>query len=118
MKMFYQRLLCIVLLLILPVITVNMAAAEWLLIPMEIGRQTNHLKAYGLTYWALEVPREYRCYWWLNYRGGTFVLPDSQDVRMRATLMGVRFEPMNHADYLSIKESVLDGSNMDEILLE
>ena len=96
----------------------NIATAQWLLIPMEHGKQTNHLKAYGLTYWALEVPREYRCYWWLNYRGGAFVLPDSQDVRVRAALMGVRFEPMRDADYNAIKQSVLEGSNMDEILLE
>ena len=96
----------------------NIATAQWLLIPMEQGKQTNHLKAYGLTYWALEVPREYRCYWWLNYRGGAFVLPDSQDVRVRAALMGVRFEAMSDADYTSIKQTVLEGSNMDEILLE
>ena len=80
--------------LIISFIAVNTASAQWLLIPMEQGKQTNHLKAYGLTYWALETPREYRCYWWLNYRGGAFVLPDSQDVRIRAVLMGVRFEPM------------------------
>ena len=96
----------------------NIATAQWLLIPMESGKQTNHLKAYGLTYWALEVPREYRCYWWLNYRGGAFVLPDSQDVRVRAALMGVRFETMSDAEYTDIKNSVLEGSNMDEILLE
>ena len=104
--------------LILLVIGVNVAAAQWLLIPMDLGAQTNHLKAYGLTYWALEVPREYRCYWWLNYRGGAFVLPDSPDVRIQAALMGVRFEPTDNATYSSIKESVLQGSNMDEILLE
>ena len=96
----------------------NIATAQWLLIPMEQGKQTNHLKAYGLTYWALEAPREYRCYWWLNYRGGAFVLPDSQDVRVRAVLMGVRFEAMSDADYAGIKQTVLEGSNMDEILLE
>lgn len=106
------------LVLLLFLIGPNIAAAQWLLIPMDIGAQTNHLKAYGLTYWALEVPREYRCYWWLNYRGGAFVLPDSSDVRIRAALMGVSFEAMDDATYSSIKASVLQGSNMDEILLE
>ena len=106
------------LLLILFFMGINTAAAQWLLIPMELGAQTNHLKAYGLTYWALEVPREYRCFWWLNYRGGAFMLPDSPDVRLQAALMGVRFEPMNNATYSSIKETVLRGNNMDEILLE
>ncbi len=94
------------------------AMAQWLLVPMERGGQTNHLKSYGLTYWALEVPREYQCYWWLNYRGGAFVLPDSQDVRTRAALMGVRFEPMSPAEHRRIKETVLQNNNMDEILLE
>lgn len=100
------------------VLCVNGAGAAWLLVPMDGGSQTNHLKAYGLTYWALAVPREYRCYWWLNYRGGAFVLPDSEDVRRRAAVMGVRVEPIDHAAYLSTKEAVLSGSNMDEILLE
>ena len=110
-----STLLCI---FILFLISANTAAAQWLLVPMDLGGQTNHLKAYGLTYWALEVPREYRCYWWLNYRGGAFVLPDSPDVRLRAARMGVSLEPMDDAAYGSIKESVLQGSNMDEILLE
>ena len=97
---------------------VNTAAAQWLIVPMERGAQTNHLKAYGLTYWALEAPREYRCYWWLNYRGGAFVLPDAQNVRVRAALMDVRFEPMSLAEYNTIKDTVLQSNNMDEILLE
>lgn len=97
---------------------VNTVAAQWLIVPMERGAQTNHLKAYGLTYWALEAPREYRCYWWLNYRGGAFVLPDAQNVRVRAALMDVRFEPMSLAEYNTIKDTVLQSNNMDEILLE
>lgn len=108
----FQLIVCLFL------IGVQTASAQWLLIPMEQGAQSNHLKAYGLTYWALEVPREYRCYWWLNYRGGAFVLPDSQDVRVRAHEMGVRFEPMRHDEYNSYKASILAANNMDEILLE
>ena len=73
-----------------------------------MGNRPTILKAYGLTYWALEVPREYRCFWWLNYRGGAFVLPDSQDVRLRATLMGVSFVPMSTAEYTEIKKTVLE----------
>ena len=80
--------------------------------------QTNHLKAYGLTYWALEVPREYQCYWWLNYRGGAFVVPDSPDVRTQAAKMRVSYEQMSVAEYRTIKETIIATSNMDEILLE
>ncbi len=98
------------------ILITSTASAQFLLVPME-KTQTNHLKAYGLTYWALEVPREYQCYWWLNYRGGSFVIPDSPDVRARAAQMGVSFEPMNDAEYNAIKE-IIETSNMDEILLE
>ena len=57
-------------------IFLSTASAQYLLVPME-QTQTNHLKAYGLIYWGLEVPREYQCFWWLNYRGGSFVIPDA-----------------------------------------
>lgn len=93
------------------------ASAQYLLVPMD-QKQTNHLKAYGLTYWALEAPREYKCYWWLNYRGGAFVIPDGENVRQRATQMGVTVEQMSAAEYQTIKETTIETSNMNEILLE
>ena len=50
-------------------------AAQHLLVPMDLA-QTNHLRAYGLTFWVLErgEPAE----WFLNYRGGSFLLPDQE----------------------------------------
>ncbi len=113
----YKKMKKLIIVLYLSICSVP-AVAQWLLVPMEQNGQTNHLKAYGLTYWALAPPREYRCYWWLNYRGGAFVLPDSQDVRTRAAFMGVLFEPMSIADYNRIQETVLQANNMDEIRLE
>lgn len=98
------------------VIIANTASAQWLLVPMD-EVQTNHLKAYGLTYWTLQVPREYTAKWLLNYRGGAFLLHDSPDVRARAEQMGVRFEPISHPDYGAIQAEI-ENNNMDEILLE
>ena len=49
------------------------AQASMILIPMD-ETQTNHLKAYGITFWALE--REIPAEWLLNYRGGSFLLPN------------------------------------------
>ncbi|MCG9128136.1 asparagine synthetase B [Candidatus Poribacteria bacterium] len=95
----------------------SIGSAQFLLVPMD-NIQTNHLKAYGLTYWALEVPREYTCFWWLNYRGGSFVLPNVQNVQIRAVQMGVTVETMSGAEYQSIKDTVIQSGNMDEILLE
>ena len=61
------------------------ASAQWLLVPMDRDQQ-NHLRAYGLTYWVLEEGDEAE--WLLNYRGGSFLLPDSQGVRREAARRG------------------------------
>lgn len=113
LKRFSQLFLIMVFFMLL----LSTASAQYLLIPMD-NVQTNHLKAYGVTYWALEVPREYSCYWWLNYRGGSFVIPDAADVKLRAAQMGVTIEPMSAVEYQTIKETIIETSNMDEILLE
>jgi len=94
----------------------SVASAGWLLIPMD-NSQTNHLKAYGLTYWALEEPRRYHAEWLLNYRGGSFLIEDRPDVRRRAILMGVSFEPINQGQLDGIKRQMED-ENMDSVLLE
>src|SRR5439155_12488144 len=49
------------------------ARAE-LLVPMD-PVQTDHLRAYGLTYWALQ--QGFHGEWLLNFRGGSFLLPDN-----------------------------------------
>lgn len=98
-------------------VIISNGTAQFLLVPMD-NTQTNHLKAYGLTYWALEVPREYTCFWWLNYRGGSFVIPNAPNIQIRAVQMGVAVEIMSGAEYQTIKDTVLQTQNMDEILLE
>jgi len=104
------------LLLFLLLMIASSASAQWLLVPMD-GTQTNHLKAYGLTYWTLQVPREYDAKWLLNYRGGSFLLKDSPDVQLKAQTMGVSFQPISAPDYASIRTEI-ENNNMDEILLE
>ncbi|MEI6499567.1 MAG: asparagine synthetase B, partial [Armatimonadota bacterium] len=79
------RLLILALLSALPV------QAQHLLAPMDQA-QTDHLRAYGLTYWCLQAPRGYECEWLLNYRAGSFLLPDLPDVRARAKAMNVAVE--------------------------
>ncbi len=95
---------------------VSNTSAQWLLVPMD-NTQINHLKAYGLTYWALEGPRQYGAKWLLNYRGGSFLLRDTPEVQLKAQVMGVSFQPISVSDYGAI-QSEMDNSNMDEILLE
>ena len=113
----YKTLTFLFISLIFLTIFISIGSTQFLLVPMD-NTQTNHLKAYGLTYWALEVPREYTCYWWLNYRGGSFVIPDAPNVKVRAVQMGVTVEAMTGAEYQTIKDTVIQPGNMDEILLE
>ena len=51
--------------------------ATYLFIPMD-DSQKNHLKAYGISFYALEKTLEVD--WLLNYRGGSFALKLSDDV--------------------------------------
>lgn len=113
----YKSLIFLLIFFIFFSVIISIGSAQFLLVPMD-NTQTNHLKAYGLTYWALEVPREYTCYWWLNYRGGSFVIPDAPNVKVRAVQMGVTVELMTGAEYQTIKDTVIQPGNMDEILLE
>ena len=77
--------------------------------------QSNHLKGYGLTFRAIE--RGARCEWLLNYRGGSFLLPDDSESRRRAQLSGVGFEPVSDGDVATIKATIAE-QNMDAVPLE
>jgi len=90
------------------------AAAAKLLIPMD-DHQTDHLKAYGLTYWTLA--RGAKCEWLLNYRGGSFLLPDDPEIEREANLRGVSYEPMGGAAEAQMRAEIVDN-NMDAIALE
>jgi len=46
---------------------------------MDAETQDNHLKAYGITYWTLE--KQLKVKWLLNYRGGSFLLPDTANTK-------------------------------------
>ncbi|HSA54335.1 MAG TPA: hypothetical protein VLE53_01470 [Gemmatimonadaceae bacterium] len=88
--------------------------AQHLLVPMD-DAQTNHLKAYGLIYNALRDGNKGE--WFLNYRGGSFLLPDLESLRRRATLDGIRFEPITSAVLAGLRTEIA-GNNMDAVALE
>jgi len=89
-------------------------ASQNLLVPMDRS-QGNHLRAYGLTYWTLEQGDTVE--WFLNYRGGSFLLPDSEAVRREAAFRGVSFEPLGSAQLAEIR-SIIQGENMEAVPLE
>ena len=99
--------------LLLAVVTPSLQAQQ-LLVPMDAD-QTNHLKAYGLTYWVLD--RRLSAEWLLNYRAGSFLLPDRPEVRREAALRGVSATPVTAAEVAQIHATVEQG-NMDRIVLE
>ncbi|MBI4541035.1 MAG: asparagine synthetase B [Gemmatimonadetes bacterium] len=90
------------------------ACAQGLLVVMD-RTQTNHLKAYGLAYWALQ--RGARAEWLLNYRSGSFLLPDEPAIRTEAALRGVTIESISGADIAAMRALIADA-NMEAVPLE
>jgi len=90
------------------------AGAQWLLVPMD-RMQENHLRAYGLTYWTLQQGN--KAEWLLNYRSGSFLLPDRADIRREAAFRGVSIQPVDAAGEAQIRAIVADG-NMEAVPLE
>jgi hypothetical protein len=90
------------------------ALAASLLVPMD-DAQSNHLKAYGLAYDA--VKRGGHTEWLLNYRGGSFLVPDDGTARRAATLAGVAIQAVSDIDVVAIRGTI-EQSNMDAVVLE
>jgi hypothetical protein len=89
-------------------------AARWLLVPMDEA-QSDHLKAYGLTYRALE--RGARCEWFLNFRSGSFLLEGDAGTERDATLAGVTVEPLDDSRLTNIRGQI-QNENMEAVPLE
>ncbi len=85
-----------------------------LLIPMDIT-QTDHLKAYGITFWSLSKDKNVD--WLLNYRGGSFMMENSPEAQSECLIRGVKFEVVD-ANQLANILSTINDNNMDIILLE
>jgi hypothetical protein len=93
------------------------AKASFILLPMDETTQQNHLKAYGITYWCLD--KKYKASWLLNYRGGSFLLPDAEEIRKECQIRGVGFEVLSDAETNSILDEVSSPSqNMENVILE
>ena len=88
--------------------------AQQLLVPMD-REQENHLKAYGLTFSVLTAGQAAE--WLLNYRAGSFLIPDTPDNRRRAAFMGVSVEAVGGAALARIRSSI-ESSNMESVPLE
>jgi hypothetical protein len=84
---------------------------------MDAEGQKNHLKAYGITYWVLT--KQQKVQWLLNYRGGSFLLPDGENIRKECQIRGVSFEILSDAQTQQILDDIASPSqNQEAVVLE
>ena len=92
------------------------AFPAFVLIPMD-DVQKNHLKAYGLAYWALKG--ELEIHWLLNYRGGSFLIPHVKAVSNECVVRGISYETISDAQGNAILSEISNPEiNQDAIKLE
>jgi len=91
--------------------------ASYIIIPMDAESQKNHLKAYGITYWLLEHQQKVK--WLLNYRGGAFLISDTEETRKECTIRGVSYEVLSNAKTEEILLAISSPSvNQEAVILE
>jgi hypothetical protein len=92
------------------------ARGNYLLIPMD-GKQTDHLKAYGIAYWVLKKDTEVD--WLLNYRGGSFMTKFHPTIQNELVVRGVSYEIISDAQANSIISEIASPAvNYDIMKLE
>ena len=102
--------------LIIIIFLKSVSFGSYLLIPMD-DEQKNHLKAYGLAYWALKG--ELEIHWLLNYRGGSFLIPNSKTVSNECVIRGINFQVISDAQSNSILSEISNPeANQDAVKLE
>ena len=79
--------------------------------------QKNHLKAYGIAYWAIN--NDITIEWLLNYRGGSFLIPHLQSIEEEMIIRGVSYEIKTDGQISQIKTEIGNPEvNMELIQLE
>ena len=106
-----MKALILLLMLLLPF---GQAESQKILIPMDLA-QTDHLKAYGLAFAAIE--RGFDVEWLLNYRGGSFLTDANEGLVKESRLRNVRFEIVTYAT-VGVIYAEIDETNADRIKLE
>jgi hypothetical protein len=87
-----------------------------LLIPMDES-QTNHLKAYGMSYWILQNGLSIE--WLLNYRGGSFLCDQADAIVKECAIRGISCQPIADVQAQQIYSEIADPEvNMERVKLE
>jgi hypothetical protein len=87
-----------------------------ILINMDLS-QTDHLKAYGITYRSLT--KGFKADWLLNYKGGSFLIDYSEELAAECRVKNVAFETVSLSQATEIYSFVQsEENNMDVVRLE
>ena len=92
------------------------AQASYMFISMD-ENQSNHLKAYGIAYYALE--KNLKVDWLLNYQGGSFMFKYYNEIENECNIRGVSFNIIANVQANQILKSIASPSiNQDVVRLE
>ncbi|WP_407704767.1 asparagine synthetase B [Tenacibaculum tangerinum] len=84
---------------------------------MSNENQKNHLKAYGIVYYALQ--NGLKAKWLLNYDGGAFLIENNQAVENECKIRGVSYQIISDAKSALILEEISSPSkNQEAVTLE
>ena len=90
--------------------------ASYIFIPMDKNQQ-NHLKAYGIAYYAIE--RNIKVDWLLNYQGGSFLIKQNRDIEKECKLRNVSYKIIADIQSTIILQSISSPEvNQDVVRLE
>ena len=92
------------------------AKAAYIFIPMDES-QSNHLKAYGIAYYAIE--RDVKVDWLLNYQGGSFMIKQHAKIENECNIRGVSYQLIADVQSTKILQSISSPEvNQDVVRLE
>ncbi len=95
----------------------NSLWASFLYLPMSHDNQQNHLKAYGIVYYALENGLKSK--WLLNHDGGAFLLENNESIEQECKIRGVSYQIISDVKAQIILEEISAPSkNQEAIILE
>ncbi|WP_408047224.1 asparagine synthetase B [Tenacibaculum crassostreae] len=84
---------------------------------MSNENQKNHLKAYGIVYYALQ--NGLKAKWLLNYDGGAFLIENNESVEKECKIRGVSYQIISDAKSALILEEISSPSkNQEAVTLE
>lgn len=96
-------------------VCLSSAFSTSILVPMDM-EQKNHLKAYGIAYFAIKQGVD--ASWLLNYRGGSFLFTYSGTVEDECIIRGVSYQVIADVQANVIRQEVAAvENNMNEIKL-